>query len=365
MLDRFRESQIAQMSALALGFSAMFRAGVETWEHFHDSDEKKQKGVYEEVYEQRKKDHIDSGKPVTEFKGMPEGYDASVIIPNSERTLVYIEQKHGFSSLQKLEDQGILAETIVAYQKQLEGLLLWLKNEKHIEVFSSEGVFAEELQLLHDIQESYDALTVPQERLDFLTTVAEKGAEDKQLSEKVRAWILYKISRNVQLALEKITPEIAQDPEQANYRSQLESTLRRIQESKFLKEDRIYAWGAPMKLFLDGKINIQAAESAQVHQETYDVSVTAKEMGVSDEEFLNRSPELTARIQALLDKKWNNRQEKREAVAIEMTTSRPDQRYYPLVFGGAHSFHDDIERHNATHPERQFGYIRIMEEEGN
>lgn len=135
-------------------------------------------------------------------------------------------------------------------------------------------------------------------------------------------------------------------------------TGQAIRHYPAINGDNIYHWGAAEKLWIEGEIDIVSAETFEANRRSLEVVRTSP---MTKEEFTN--PDKRAEAIRMLNEKARQRDEIRDSTAVSIIAQdRSDgQKLYPLIFGGAHSFRDNVERYNEEHPDRPLGLIRVWE----
>ncbi|MBM2818228.1 MAG: hypothetical protein HW401_818 [Parcubacteria group bacterium] len=113
----------------------------------------------------------------------------------------------------------------------------------------------------------------------------------------------------------------------------LEKKINEISNHKLLKDGRIYVWGAAEKLYVEGKINIQPAESPRVYNFTDAKGITLEEKGFNIRE---------------------------DAAIRSIHSSRlfASKHFNVLVYGDNHDFSDNVKKMNESKNEN-LGLIRI------
>ncbi|MBD3282106.1 MAG: hypothetical protein GF387_00650 [Candidatus Portnoybacteria bacterium] len=301
---------------------------------------------------------------------------------DKERNIIHISQLHGAESIAQTQEKADIKE-IISNQKDIEELMLFLSEEYDISNFYAEGLLEEDLKFINTTKEYINKdNNLPIEKwhklLNLKNTINTEESKN-QIPDRHRAYLLYLIKTELSKEtkqLEKYKKEEApkEYKEMFNQWNQeninpeeiytnLKKHTEHTSNHPLIKEDNIYIFGAPAKLYIEGKINIEAAETIEANKKAFS-PYSDQKTEFTQEEL--KDPEKIKEFQEILEQRKNEFKNKvniREDAAIDTIMDNPDsknQKYIPLIYGKGHDFKDNIEQHNNKNPDQKIGLIKIV-----
>jgi hypothetical protein len=266
--------------------------------------------------------------------------------------LLHIPQMHSMGGVAETIEAGGDAVPIIQSQKRVERVLLELKSKYGTNLVFAENLDEYSLPGVHVIEESIKEAEREHASLMQLFSFIERDLP-KDVSESAKAWYLYavlvqqkkdvvelrkerdefKSGKNVAGKFKQLFAHESQAPGTADVVIQQEEMfLHDMESERLLANDRIYLWGASMKLYLEGQIELLPAETRTANRKAYGKSLGGVEVGKD-----------------------------REGVALELVAGRKPsgKALIPVVYGEGHDFTAAAKEWNAAHPAHEFGLARI------
>lgn len=250
-------------------------------------------------------------------------------------------------------------QDLIDNQKHIEALLLDLQQNYGVrETYLEDTPSAWSLKLLKPLKAELEASENPAAKLAIvekayvyardITVDCEKGP------------VLYYLERT----LENLEKGDLSD----SARKQASSLRERIAADHLIAGDNIYVWGGALKLLAEGKMNIKIADE----QEGATPFLAEIEKGGGqegdEENLMERLSAAKSRAEKLIEEKdfvrksfaYNNYREDAAISIIAQDADKSTQRFYPLVFGIAHEFTDNVKKYDAAR-KGTLGLINIYE----
>jgi len=327
-----------------------------------------------------------------ELKELSDKFKSEAQIRNKERSIVHIGQVHGGESIDQSQEM-VDIKKLVSTQKNIEELMLFLAKDYKIKNFYTEGVLKEDLKFVDKIRNDISSLRenenkFPPEtwnKLLNLATVINNKEIKSQMPDRHRAYVMYltKCEFDKEISLlngeyknYKEGKEVASEKHKRMFElwekkgvdsesvfKSLESHRNRVGKDELIRGDNIYIWGAPMKLYLEEKVNIKAAETAEANKQAFE-KYPGGEILFTEEQL--KDPEEKEKFQKILEERkkvFEDNLNIREDAAINIIINSPDfksEQYIPLIYGEGHDFKDNIEQYNDKNPNQKIGLIKVI-----
>jgi len=326
-----------------------------------------------------------------DLKELSEKFKSEIQIPHEKRSIVHIGQIHGADTIQETQEKIDIKEAI-SNQKGLEELLLFLSKNYQLRNFYAEGLVEGQLQLIGAVKNEINSIRKDEERLPpetwnrllNLYTSADLEKVKSEMPERYRAYVIYLSKCEFDKEINSLDNEYRRYEDEKEKPSEkygklfqiwsekgvnsqkvfdnLEKQKNIIANHELIQGDRVYIWGAPMKLYLEGKINLIPAETLEANQQAF-TPYPGSEITFTKEQL--KDPKERERFEKLLEERKEIQEARhniREDAAIDIITSSPDfqtQQFIPLIYGVGHNFKDNVEKFNKESPDQEIGLIQV------
>lgn len=255
------------------------------------------------------------------------------------------------------EDNENGIKDLIENQKDIESLVLGLVSKYGIKkVYLESTPSSWGLEGLRSFKQEMSSL----EGNSRLERIGKAYEESQSAFDCQRGPLLYLLK----LELEK-TDVAGLDPDQKNIFDTLQS---KVVNDSLISGDNLYVWGGVVKLFIEGKVDVAIADDPNSEEE----AVKTLEHGDVDTEEIE---DLNARLESSRLKASALQKEKdfiknsavandiRENAAVSgiiQDAGRNPQSFYPIVYGIAHDFTNNVCHYNSEHGS-ELGLINIYQ----
>lgn len=322
IFERLRRSKTAK----TLAFAGILGAGGAAFESMR-GDAKKGETRYELVGDRE----IELGELSRKFTLKKE-------IDGKNPLILHIGQIHGADSIKETE-AAIDLQKLVEHQKDLEKLMAELKEKYGLKQFFVEGIAPDVLELVRAVKEKTaaprsdsrkDVIEYNNNLSAMFHNIARVGSE---LTERHKAYLLYALKTAAEQILNSSAVESDKELTEG-----LKSIVENMKSNELISGDKMYVWGAPMKMYLEGKIDVIAAETTEANQEAFAPHT-------SEEDRRNKERRHNIREDAALK-------------IINQNTGR-NRTMAPLVYGVGHDFFDNVKAANKYALSGGMGLLKI------
>lgn len=326
VLERLYKSKPARVVAFA---AALFGAGVVTESV---SNHLKNEAAIADTVE----------KDALKLEGLADKFKTEVQVEGGDQTILHIAQQHNEGSLK--EFGGV--DNIIKSQKHIEELLTFLKEKGIADTVYEEGINE---QVLTDINQ------IKQLAIENVDGVL-KSIQDPTFgfSESTQARCLYAArcellqraneqDSNYQL---KIKSGFPRSPDAESRIQELRRKAAEIGNNELIRGDNVYVWGAGVKMYSEGKINLRPAQDDNADKETM-APYTLQET-----------------VPAILNGGYKPafRHAIRENAAIDLIAKDAPtlkEKIIPLVYGAGHNFTGAVKDWDKKVGSQKFGLTRV------
>lgn len=320
-LSRLRKSKTAKALALAglLGTAgALFE------------NQREKTGPQEEV-----KYELTEGKEISlgEFS---KNFTIKKEVSGKNPLILHIGQIHGADSLAETAT-AIEKDKLVAFQKDLENLILYLRDTHNLKRYYLEGVEPGFFSVLNGLRAELEKMAQTEEKTALksnrLISAFDKIAEDEKLPERYRAYLMYALKEAAERELKDRTGGMTEDE-----RFGLHQVAEHMKKHPLIAGNAMYIWGSPMKLFLENRIEVLPAETMEASQKAF----------ASFEDEKDRQ-------------NMERRHNIREDAALEVIKQSVGNKeaVVPLIYGVRHDFSDNISVLNKKEGGSKIGLLKI------
>ncbi|MDO8515987.1 MAG: hypothetical protein Q7S28_01925, partial [bacterium] len=266
------------------------------------------------------------------------------------------------NAFEKLTEGGI--QDLIDNQKHIEALLLNLKENYGVkEIYLEDTPSSWSLKKIDLLKNELGAIANPETKLSFIEAAC--AHFDDSMFDCEKGPLLYCLQHALQ--------ELATTDLNEAGRVRAATLQKNIASSPLVSGENVYLWGGALKLFVEGKMNAKIADAdKEAAKEFASKNFFAETPGIqNDDENENLEQRLrSAKIMAskMADQKDfmrmfianNNFREDAALDIIARDAVHSSQRFYPLVFGVAHDFSDNIKKYDESHGPG-LGLINIYE----
>lgn len=274
-------------------------------------------------------------KPIS-FEALKDIFRVEIQIPG-ENVVIHIDQRHNDSrSLARTERGPGGIDKIIESQKAVERAIRLLMEQRGMREFFVETVtpaneklfngISQQIQSFKNSIEAKDVKTLL-DAIDFMEKTRESFKTDEtkhDLDRGLYSYFLLKQVREILTAASRGHLPL-QDSAFAHL-NQLQSDL---EQDPNIRGDRIYVWGAPFKMMIDGEITLLAAEDPQLNDQLLRLYAAIDATDPNDRERLASLRSQVLRVQNL-----------REDAIIDFIKKyleqHPEQKEVVVILGGGH-----------------------------
>lgn len=231
--------------------------------------------------------------------------------------IVHLPQIHGVDSISEINKaieshrkrtgEQLSKEDTIESQKKIEGTILELKDKYNVDTVMVESIDQDIIEMIKSIKESRDRYDKGESTSMSDMQLFKKVSEETELPmvERYRAYLLYAIRNHEKQQLETLKKDMSnfQEGQKVNDKfkklfenkdpgiqnvvlEQEEGALKIMELNELISGDNIYLWGGAMKLYLEGKIQVEPAETYETNQKAFaqktmaDANVVREEEGI-------------------------------------------------------------------------------------
>lgn len=302
-----------------------------------------------------------------DIKELGPEFDVEMEVPSDNASIIHIGQVHGGTSLEdtktmietrnKRTGESMGVEDIVASQKKIEKLLTLLAEKYKSKAVYAEAVAQDEIDLINavkDLIRQYEEGDRSQIRTlaELYDKVVSKETGVNHLHQAHLIYLIrnqmvsdrnslrdnlekYKAGEEVDRKFSKLFSQNGSQGIAEIILADSQRDINKISSNELISGDNVYLWGAAMKLYLEGKIDLKPAETIETNQ------AALSSPNISLEERLRL----------------------REKTAMQQISKGSDltkHNFIPLIFGKGHDFKNSVEGFNKYGVMNKVGLIRVM-----
>lgn len=277
--------------------------------------------------------------------------------------IVHLPQIHGADSISET-DKSLLdrrektgeqmsKEDIINSQKKIEGAILELKDKYNVDTVIVESVDQDIMEMIKSIKASLARYDSGEKDSLGASQLFERvnNKDEIPMPDRYRAYLLYAILDHEQNQVSTLKKDISlfkegkeindkfkrlfqnKDTEiQTVVLEQEERVLSSMKSNNLINGENMYLWGGAMKLFLEGKIQVEPAETFETNQKAFSQK-TMTEANITREE---------------------------EGIRLAAKYAKDHSKgVIPLVYGQGHDFTSTVKKWNENNKDSSFALGRI------